>query len=163
MYIPFEQLPPHARLWIYQANRPLTESEQAEIKPMLERFATEWSSHGQNLEASAKLMHDQFIVLANNEHSIAASGCSIDKSVKFVKELEDRFGISFFDRSQLAFLSEDGVQLVRVSELKSKVASGEINESSLYFDTLVNNYGELQSDWPRPARSSWLSRYFQAS
>lgn len=160
MYIPFDQLPPHARLWIYQANRPLTDAEQAEIKPILERFATEWSSHGTGLQASARLLHKQFLVLANNESATVASGCSIDASVNFVRELEARFGVSFFDRTRLAFLQGDEVKLVGMSELKEKVASGEIDENTLYFDTLVNNYGDLQEAWPRPARSSWLSRYF---
>ncbi|MCC9165297.1 hypothetical protein [Pontibacter harenae] len=160
MYIPFDQLPPHARLWIYQSSRPLTEAEQAEINPLLERFATEWSSHGKGLQASAVLLHNQFVVLANNETAASASGCSIDASVKFVRALEEKLNVSFFDRTQLAFMKEGQVRLVGLNELKSKVAAGEINENSLYFDTLVNNYGELQSEWPRPARNSWLSRYF---
>ncbi|MBD1397512.1 hypothetical protein H9Q13_10070 [Pontibacter sp. JH31] len=160
MYIPFDRLPPHARLWIYQANRALTETEQAEIKPLLERFATEWSSHGTGLQASARLLHNQFLVLANNESATAASGCSIDKSVSFVQELEQRFGVSFFDRTRLAFLQGEEVKLVGMNEIKEKVASGEIDENTLYFDTLVTNYGELQQAWPRPAGCSWLSRYF---
>ncbi len=160
MYIPFDELPPHARLWIYQANRPLTEAEQAEVAPMLEAFATDWSSHGTGLQASAKLLHGQFLVLANNESATAASGCSIDKSVNFVRELEQRFGVSFFDRTKLAFLNEGQVQLVSINDLKNKVAAGDIKEDTLYFDTLVNNYADLQTEWPRPARSSWLSRYF---
>lgn len=160
MYIPFDQLPPHARLWIYQAARPLTAAEQAEIKPLLERFATEWSSHGKGLQASARLLHDRFLVLANNDSATAASGCSIDASVNFVRELEQRFRVSFFDRTQLAFLKEGQVQLVSMNELKSKVAAGDIDEETLYFDTLINTYADLQQAWPRPARSSWLARYF---
>ncbi|MCC9136655.1 hypothetical protein ACFSKU_07605 [Pontibacter silvestris] len=160
MYIPFDQLPPQARLWIYQANRPLTEAEQTEIKPLLERFATDWSSHGRGLQASAQLLHKQFLVLANNESATAASGCSIDKSVNFVRELEQHFNVAFFDRTQLAFLKDGNVEMVGMQELKAKVAAGEIDENTLYFDTLVNNYGDLQAEWPKPARQSWLSRYF---
>ena len=160
MYIPFDQLPPHARLWIYQAGRPFTEAEQAEIKPLLERFSTEWSSHGKGLQASAELLYDRFLVLANNESETAASGCSIDASVNFVRELEQRYGVSFFDRTQLAFLQEGQVKLVSMSELKNKVAAGDIRKDSLYFDTLIHNYQELETAWPKPAGNSWLSRYF---
>ena len=160
MYIPFDELPQHARLWVYQANRSLTAQEQAEIKPLLERFATEWSSHGKGLQASASLLHDRFLVIGNNESEAAASGCSIDASVKFVRELEERFGVSFFDRTQLAFLENEEIVTVPMSEIKSKVASGDIKQDTLYFDTLINNYGELQQAWPKPAGSSWLSRYF---
>ena len=160
MYIPFDELPPQARIWIYQANRPLTEAEQAEIKPLLQAFATDWSSHGTNLQASAELLHDRFLVLANNESAAAASGCSIDKSVNFVRDLEQRFHVSFFDRTQLAFLQKGELELVSMSQLKEKVAAGDINKDTLYFDTLVTNYSDLQADWPRPAQQSWLSRYF---
>ena len=160
MYIPFNELPPHARLWIYQANRPLTAEEQAKIKPALQRFAEERSSHGRDLQASAELLHNQFLVLANNETASAASGCSIDKSVAFVRELEQALQVTFFDRTRLAFLKEGEVRMVGVQELKSRVSAGEIDKNTLYFDTLVNNYGELQEAWPRPAGNSWLSRYF---
>lgn len=160
MYIPFDQLPPHARLWIYQADRPFTEAEEAEIKPLLERFSADWSSHGKGLQASAELLYSRFLVLANNESETSASGCSIDASVNFVRELEQRLGVSFFDRTQLAFLQQGEVHLVRMNELKNKVVAGEISEASLYFDTLVNNYQELKSAWPKPAGNSWLSRYF---
>ncbi|MHA6248675.1 hypothetical protein ACXYMU_12105 [Pontibacter sp. CAU 1760] len=160
MYIAFNELPPQARLWIYQANRPLTAAEQAEIKPLLQRFAEEWSSHGKDLQASAELLHNQFLVLANNESAGAASGCSIDKSVAFVRDLEQHLQVTFFDRTQLAFQKEGQVQLVPMQELKQKVAAGEINQNTLYFDTLVNNYGDLQQSWPKPAGTSWLSRYF---
>ncbi|MBC5774503.1 hypothetical protein H8S95_10560 [Pontibacter sp. KCTC 32443] len=160
MYIPFDELPSQARIWIYQASRPLTEAEQAEIKPLLLAFVTDWSSHGSDLQASAELLHGRFLVLANNESAKAASGCSIDKSVNFVRELEQRFNVSFFDRTQLAFLKEGEVELVNMSDLKGKVASGDISKDTLYFDTLVTNYGDLQAEWPRPAQQSWLSRYF---
>lgn len=160
MYIPFDQLPPHARLWIYQASRSFTEAEQTEIKPLLERFATEWSSHGKGLQASAELLYDRFLVLANNESETAASGCSIDASVKFVRELEQHYQMSFFDRTKLAFLKEGKLQLVNMSEVKGKVTAGDIKKDSLYFDTLVNNYQDLASAWPRPAGDSWLARYF---
>lgn len=160
MYIPFDQMPSHARLWIYQASRPFTKDEQEEIKPLLQRFATEWSSHGKGLQASAELLYDRFLVLANNESETAASGCSIDSSVSFVREMEQRYQVSFFDRTQLAFLKDEQVQLVSMGELKEKVAAGDIRKDSLYFDTLVNNYQELSSAWPKPAANSWLARYF---
>ncbi len=160
MYIPFDELPPQARVWVYQANRLLTEAEQAEMKPLLQAFATDWSSHGNDLQASAELLHDRFLVLANNESATASSGCSIDKSVNFVRDMEQRFNVSFLDRTQLAFLKNEDVELVSINQLKDRVAAGDINKDTLYFDTLVNNFGDLQADWPRPAQQSWLARYF---
>ncbi len=160
MYIPLDQLPDRSRVWIYQANRPLSAAEVAEVQPHLVRFVEEWTSHGQRLQASADILHRQFLVLANNEDVNSPSGCSIDVSVRFVKELEQHLGVSFFDRTQLAFLQEDQVKLVPLSQVKEKIAQGEVAEHSLYFDNLVNDYGKLRTAWLKPARESWLARYF---
>lgn len=160
MYIPFDELPPHARLWIYQASRPFSEAEQNEIRELLKQFAADWSSHGKGLQASANLLYDQFLILANNEAEASASGCSIDKSVNFVRELEQRYQVSFFDRTKLAFLKNGEIEQVSLGEMKQKVAAGDIGSDTLYFDTLVNNYGELQKAWPKPAGASWLAKYF---
>jgi hypothetical protein len=160
MYIPFDQLPARSRVWIYQSNRTLTEEEVEQVKPLLVRFVEEWTSHGQRLQASAEILHRQFLVLANNEDVSSPSGCSIDASVRFVKELEQHLGVSFFDRTQLAFLQDEQVKLVPLSQVKEKIASGEVQEESLYFDNLVSDYGNLQTAWLKPARQSWLARYF---
>jgi hypothetical protein len=147
-------------VWIYQANRPLSAAEVAEVQPHLVRFVEEWTSHGQRLQASADILHRQFLVLANNEDVNSPSGCSIDASVRFVKELEQHLGVSFFDRTQLAFLQEDQVKLVPLNQVKEKIAQGEVAENSLYFDNLVSDYGKLRTAWLKPARESWLARYF---
>ena len=153
-------MPPRSRVWIYQADRPLSETELEQVQPWLVRFVEEWTSHGQKLQASADILHRQFLVLANNEDLNSPSGCSIDASVRFVKELQQHLGVSFFDRTKLAFLQEDQVKLVPMSQVKAKIAAGEVREDSLYFDNLVSDYGSLCSTWLKPVRESWLVRYF---
>lgn len=160
MYVPFQQLPPHSRIWIYQANRPLTGNEVASVKPQLISFITEWTSHGQTLQASADILHNRFLVLANDEDVNSPSGCSIDASVRFVKQLEEVLGVSFFDRTQLAFLQQDTIDVVPFKEIKNKIKAGVIQSDSLYFDTLVTTSGQLQAAWPKPAKESWLAKYF---
>lgn len=160
MYIPFDQLPPRSRLWIYQASRPLTDEEVEQVKPLLVDFVTQWTSHGDKLQASAELLYNRFLVIANNEDVNSPSGCSIDASVRFVKQLETLFNISFFDRTQLAFLHNDTIQTVPLPEIKNKIKEGLIQADSLYFDTLLNTSGQLQSAWPKPAKESWLAKYF---
>ncbi|QNF32597.1 hypothetical protein HUW51_07600 [Adhaeribacter swui] len=160
MYIPFDQLPPRSRLWIYQASRPLTDEEVERIKPVLVDFITQWTSHGSKLQASAEILYNRFLVIANNEDVNSPSGCSIDASVHFVKQLETMLHVSFFDRTQLAFLHNDTIQTVPLPEIKNKIKEGLIQADSLYFDTLLNTSGQLQSAWPKPAKESWLAKYF---
>src|SRR4028119_2510680 len=99
MYIPFNQLPPQARVWIYQADRALTDAEVEALNPVLTRFVTEWTSHGQKLQASAQVFHNRFLVIGNNEDVNSPSGCSIDASVRFVKQLEEQLNVSLFNRT----------------------------------------------------------------
>ena len=160
MYIPFQQLPPHSRIWIYQANRPLTDAEVAALPPVVNPVVTEWTSHGQRLQASAQVFHHQFLVIANDEDVNSPSGCSIDASVRFVKQLEQTLNVSFFDRTQLAFLQDGKVAVIPLKAIKEEVRAGSLRPDSLYFDNTVSTAGQLQQAWPRQAKETWLSRYF---
>ena len=48
MYIPFEDLPEHSKIWIYQANRKLSDEEVTEIteatKEFVEKVQKEYES-----------------------------------------------------------------------------------------------------------------------
>jgi hypothetical protein len=160
MYIPFNQLPPNSRVWIYQASRSLTDEEVTSLNPLLSRFSAEWTSHGETLQASAQIFHNRFLVLANNEDVNSPSGCSIDASVRFVKELEQKLNVSFFDRTQLAFLKNNGVEVVPLKAVKEKISAGELEANSLYFDNTVPTAGHILNNWPKPAKETWLARYF---
>ncbi|MGV3503012.1 MAG: hypothetical protein ACO1O1_04850 [Adhaeribacter sp.] len=160
MYIPFHQLPPQSRIWIYQSSRPLTDSEVEGLQPVLTQFITEWTSHGQRLQASAQVFHNQFLVIANDEDVNSPSGCSIDASVRFVKELEQELGLSFFDRTQLAFLDNDRVVVLPLKGIKQAIRAGELQPESLYFDNTILTAGQLTQNWPRQAKETWLNRYF---
>ena len=160
MYVAFDQLPHTARVWIYQASRPLTNEEARGIEPALAHFAEEWTSHGRNLLASAVLLHQQFLVIGLDEGVADASGCSIDASVRFVRQLEQHFGLELLEKSRLAFLQHGTIQLLDRRALKAAVASGAVAPDTLYFDNTLPTKGELDSHWPRPARQTWLARYF---
>ncbi|MCC2545792.1 hypothetical protein LJY25_04990 [Hymenobacter sp. BT175] len=161
MFVSFAALPGTARIWIYQASRPLTAAELAAVEPALTRFANEWTSHGRSLLASAAFLHQQFLIIGLDEVVADASGCSIDTSVRFVKALEQQLGVTLLEKSMLAFLHEGQVQLLDRREVRTAIAEGRIRPETLYFDTTVAQAGQLQAAWPAPAASTWLSRYFR--
>ncbi|WP_400192705.1 hypothetical protein [Hymenobacter sp. B81] len=161
MYVPFDQLPPEARIWIYQADRPLTDAELTSLEPALARFAAEWTSHGRTLRASAAFLHRQFLVVGLDEAVSEASGCSIDASVRFVRGLEEQLGLRLLAKETLAFLGADGqVQLLERRDLRQAVAEGRLGPQTLYFDNTVARRGQLDGAWPAPAATTWLARYF---
>ncbi|ALW84339.1 hypothetical protein AUC43_04085 [Hymenobacter sedentarius] len=160
MYVAFDQLPPEARVWIYQGSRQLTGPEVVGVLPRLARFAEEWTSHGRTLHASAEFLHQQFLVIGLDEGPAGASGCSIDASVRFVAQLERQLGVELLEKSQLAFLHGGTVELLKRSELPAAVANGTIKPETFYFDNTLGTKGELDTKWPRPAGETWLARYF---
>lgn len=148
-------------MWVYQLNRALTSTEETVLNQRLLDFITVWSSHGQNLQASFEIREHHFLLLATNEAVASASGCSIDSSTTFLRQLEQEFNVSFFDRTQLAFRQEDGsIRMVPMPEVKKEVTAGTLSPDSLYFNTLVGTTGDLETQWPVSAKNSWLARYF---
>ncbi len=152
-------LPDHARVWIYQSNRELTDDEVASIEQSAETFLEEWNTHGTKLSAGLTVMYNRFIILAANEAVVAASGCSIDSSVRFIKSIEAQFKIDVFDRLNIAYRNLEGkVELKRMSDFEDAIQRGEITANTVVFNNLVNTWGDLKSKWEVPASESWHSR-----
>jgi len=159
MYIPFESLPSTARVWIFQSNRPFTSAEVDLLTTRLRGFTDEWNVHGQPLNTSFKIEFNQFIILAADERQQPASGCSIDSSVRALKNIEQSLGLVLFDRNQAAFKKDNSVITMPLSLLKENFSNGILNEGTLTFNNLVNTKAQLEYDWLVPAKATWLKRY----
>src|SRR5690606_21336179 len=103
---------PASRVWIYQCNRLLSMNEALDTEQRLNNFAGQWQSHGADVKAAALLFFGQFVVLIADETQAGVSGCSTDSSVRFIKSLEQAYGVNFFDRTSLAFVIKDKIQLL---------------------------------------------------
>jgi hypothetical protein len=160
MYVSFNELPPQARIWIYQSDREFTEAEAAEIQERIKAFVTDWSAHGKALQASGELLHRRFVVLGTDADVTAPSGCSIDSSVQFIRELEKAYHAALFDRTHLAFMIDGKIEVHPLTEMPVAVAAGKVSAETPYFDNLVGEAGALKQDWLKPAGNSWLRKYF---
>ena len=162
MFVPFESMSPTSRVWIYQAGRKLSEHDKTIISGYLKLFTEEWAAHGQPLKASFDIQYDQFIIVTADEGFNAASGCSIDASVRVVKEIEKELQLDLFNRDQVAFKKESEVALVSVRDLKQKYRDGTWNEKTPTFNNLIDVKGQLAEEWIIPAGSTWLKRYLSS-
>ena len=166
MFIPFENMPDHARLWVYQASRNLSETEEKAIFQLGQVFMSKWSTHGQPLNASLKIFYHRFIIIAVDEQHTQASGCSIDSSVAFIKEVEEKFNtpgqpLQLFDRTLVAFKNEDEVTTLSLNEAKKQIADGKIPAEALTFNNLIQTKAQLDTAWISPVKNSWLGKYLQ--
>jgi hypothetical protein len=159
MFVPFNSIHDRSRVWIFQANRKINSSERKIISDTLRAFTESWLVHGSQMQASYDIRFDQFILLAADEQANAASGCSIDDSVRTIKNLGVQLNLDFFDRTQIAFKKQDDVIIIPMAELKVKFDEGAWDSTSLVFNNLVATKSDLETKWLAPANSTWLKRY----
>ena len=145
-----------SRVWIYQSNRLFTIAEALEIEEMLDVFVRDWKSHGTPVKGYANLFFGQFIILMADESATGVSGCSTDSSVHLIKQIEQLYKVTLFDRLLLAFVVRDKLQTIPMSQLKYAVENDFVNGDTLYFNNLVQTKDELLNNWIIPAKSSWL-------
>lgn len=160
MYVPFNQLPPESRIWIYQADREFTAAETEKIEEEIQAFVTQWAAHGKQLKASGALLHNRFLILGADESAEKPSGCSIDSSVQFIRGIEAAYKVSFFDRTRLAFMQDNAVFTLPLQEIKQAVTEGKILPQTPYFNNLITQANQLNNQWLQPANESWLIKYF---
>ena len=147
-----------SRVWIYQSSRLFTLSEALAIEGLLNDFTAKWLSHGVPVKGAAYLFFGQFIILMADEKATGVSGCSTDSSVRLIKDIEQRFGVNMFDRTTLAFVVKDKIQLLPLSQLQYAFDNGFINSDTLYFNNLVQTKDELENNWLGPIKNSWLQK-----
>ena len=154
---------PDSKVWVYQSNRLFSLGEALEIEEILKDFTGKWQSHGAQVKGAAYLFFGQFIILMADETATGVSGCSTDSSVRLIKEIEQRFGVNMFDRTTLAFVVKDKVQLLPLSQLQYAAENGFIHNDTLYFNNLVQTKAELENKWIIPVKDSWLANRITCS
>lgn len=154
----YDILPDTTRVWIYQAQQPFPTDKLVEIRQHLSKFATSWVSHNNQLRAYGEIYHNQFIVLMVDESLAGASGCSIDKSVHFIKQLEQHYQVDLFDRMTFTYKDGDAVKSAPRLEFATLYEAGKINDTTLVFDNLVKTKEEFETKWVKPLGESWHKR-----
>jgi hypothetical protein len=145
----FSQLASDSRVWVYQSNRPFSENEKVQLTEAFKVFVVSWAAHGSKLVADATIIGDYFVVLAVDEKTAMASGCSIDSSVKFIKTIGQQFNIDFFNRLKLVVQKENETKMISFSDL------GQYEDWKIY-NTLVNTVDLLNSSFLIPVNESEL-------
>jgi hypothetical protein len=150
----------NSRVWVYQSDRKLTDSEVLQIKILSDNFTTGWTAHNNQLKAKAEIRYNRFLILIVDEGQAGASGCSIDKSVHFMQQIESQYKINLFDRFNLAYKEGDEVLSAPRNAFEDKLKQGDINTNTIVFNNMVQNLSELNSKWEVPFKDSWHIRLF---
>ena len=148
-----------SKVWIYSSDKSINDQMAEEINEKIALFTTQWTAHDVALKASGTVLYNRFIILSVDESQTNASGCSIDKSVHFIKQIEQGFGLQLFDRLTIYYLKGEELVPFHLNEILEKVGSGEINQQTKIFDTTLTQLGALRSEFIKEAGKSWLGRF----
>lgn len=155
----FQGFTEHTRIWIYTAERFLSDDEQATIAQAGNEFVASWASHGTPLKAAVQVLNNAHVIIAVDEAQAGASGCSIDKSMAFIQGLEKALSLSLTNRMLLVYKGKDGLGISKLSDLDKLFEQGVITEDTLIFDPLVDKLQSFQEAFQIPLKDSWAKRF----
>jgi len=151
----------NSRVWVYQADRKLTNEEVIQAQVLLDNFTTGWTAHSNQLKAKGEIRYNRFFILVVDESQAGASGCSIDKSVHFMQQVQQHLGINLFDRFNLAYREGEEVLSLPRHDFEAKLKDGSINKETVVYNNLVQNLTELETKWEVPFKDSWHIQLFR--
>lgn len=140
----FEKLSDDANVWVFAANRPWTAEQAAMIQKHIDGFLQDWSSHGSTLRAGAKILNDALLVIALDE-TTEASGCSIDKLYRVVRDLGVATGTSLLEGGRIVYRINGDIRSVPRSQRAT------VPPDAVILDTTVSRLADIRS-------GAWESR-----
>lgn len=157
----FKTLSENSRIWIYQSNRSLTQQEKESISKLIEHFLNNWKSHGVSLNSGFEIKYNRFIVIAQDQNTQSATGCSIDSMVHFIQKLEKQYNISLLDKLNVSYKQGDYIAYKSLKDFKKMVKDGAVSKNTIVFNNLVQTKLEYTNYWEVPAFDSWHARFFK--
>lgn len=153
--------PDSSKIWIYASDREIKGDLILYTQTKISEFTKTWSSHNQALRATGGLLHGYFLVFVVDDGFNNPGGCSIDHSVRFVKDLGNELNVDFFNRNLFYYLEKEKVKLILKEDLQSSFEQGIFTSNTLFFDTMVANKINFQKEWLKPLSKSWHSKFLK--
>ncbi len=146
------------RVWAYIISKSLSKEELSQLQQDGNEFVINWTAHENKLSASFEIMYQRIIIVKVNEAVHGASGCSIDKLTRFIKETEQKFKVELLNRLLVAYKIGETVEITSASNIKNLLSQNVISENTIVLNTALANENELNV-WEQELKNTWLSKY----
>lgn len=152
-----------ARLWVYVADRTLTDAEAAQLNDQLDRFFGQWQSHGRPVQGAAQLLDNRLLVLTAQLAKGDISGCGIDASVHALDAIGGHLGIQWMSGLFVAYRDADGtLSIVRRPVFRRLLREGTVHAETPVMNTALMHLHELRTGGlEQPAWAAWTGRVFR--
>jgi hypothetical protein len=92
--VPFETLPDSSRVWVFGSDKLLTEEGTKLLLDGVDAHLADWKAHGAPLTVGREWRDGRFLIVAVDQSTAGASGCSIDGLFRVLQQLERTAGAS---------------------------------------------------------------------
>jgi hypothetical protein len=140
------------RVWTFIISKTLQPEELSFLTELGNNFVLGWTAHENKLTASFEIFNRKIIIVKVNENITEASGCSIDKLTRFIKDAEKQFSIELLNRLLVAYKTNEGIEIVHSSKIKELLDQNTLNENTIIFNTAAGNQNEL-NNWEQPLKN----------
>lgn len=157
-------IPENARVWTYAFSKPLSAIQLEWLEKTTEAFTANWKAHGHQLKAGHLIIDQIFLVLYVDESHQAATGCSIDDSVAFIKQIGDHFKSDLTDKMRIYFRrSRDaGIDFIPFTKCKQIAEAGELEIYQSVFDFSADRWGVWNERFEKPLNQSFLAKWLKS-
>lgn len=156
MTVPFSQMPPNAKVWIYASDKIINASQLETIHQMAVPFIQNWTAHQNQLKAEFAVLYHCFLVFMVDEGFNEISGCGIDKSVKLVKEIEQATGLNLFDRLKIQIFENQNIHIYSKTEIVEKIENNTLTSNVKTFNNQITNKLQFDSEWIIDLENAWF-------
>ena len=149
--------PSSTKIWLYTSNRTLTQPEQIAIQQEIDTFCSTWSSHSIGLKSAGEIIHNEFLLLAVDEDTKDASGCSIDKSLHFIQQLEKKYTLSLLNRKILKYYENNTIHTTDFDTFITQKSLPKDKDIAI-FNPLVSSLQDFEQNFIQPLHTSWITK-----
>ncbi len=154
--VPFDQLPDDGRAWVFASERELSSDESERLLAAVDEHLEEWAAHGRPLHSSREWRDGRFLIVAVDERSAGASGCSIDGLFRVLRRLEGELDTRLTAGGVVYYRDpRKVVQSASREQFRKGSADGSITGKTPVFDTALTSLGAYRSRFEIAAADSW--------
>jgi hypothetical protein len=154
--VPFDRLPPDARVWLFAASDPLSATDAGRLLDEVDGFLAGWQAHGTPLVCGRDWRHGRFVAVGVDQSAAGASGCSIDGLFRALQRLQSSLGTALVGGGRIFFRDARGdIRCVDRPAFARLAAEGSVGPETPVFDLSVTTAGAYRAAFERPASESW--------
>ena len=152
----FSRLPDDARLWVFAASDRITGQRTSELLDAVDAYLAGWKAHGEPLTCAREWRDDRFLVIAVDQSTAGASGCSIDALFRILQQLQGRLGTSLVGGGRVFYRNRAGeTEATSRAAFADRAVAGEVDADTIVFDTTVTSVDAYRRSFTRRAGESW--------